>query len=77
MDKNEKIIIPSHLQEGADVEAEGELTGRLVGRSREGRDEGAVETTEARLCFVGVHRGLSDEPKKKEPRKREGEDRRQ
>lgn len=54
MDKHEK----NHLEESAHVETEGELSGRLVGRRREARDEGAVETTDARLCFVRVNRGL-------------------
>lgn len=47
------------------MEAESELSGRLVGGSREARDEGAVEATDARLGFVRVNRGLSKSAKNK------------
>jgi len=47
-----------HLQKGADVEAKGDLSCRVVRRSREAGDERTVEAADARLGFVGVDRGL-------------------
>lgn len=56
---NRRMGHPStHLQKGAHVETKGDLSRRMVGRSREARDERTVEAADARLGFVGVNRGL-------------------
>lgn len=48
------------------MEAESELPGRLIGRCREARYEGAVEATDAGPCLFGVNRGLPTREKQKE-----------
>lgn len=48
-----------YLEKCADVEAESDLPGRLVGRSREARNNRSVEAAQPGLCCLGVDRGLS------------------
>lgn len=47
-----------YLEKCTNVETESDLPRWLVGGSREARDDGAVETTQARLGCLGVNRAL-------------------